>query len=478
MKPRTILLCAALSLLGPASAMAVGPEEGLRPRRLVVCLDGTQNSPEQAVEQFDGHKLFKPTNVLKTFRAILPIGDGVSQIAFYSEGVGSLIGEPTPYANIEVWVDRIVGGAFGVGYEPRVKSAYRFLVANYHPHDQIFVFGFSRGAAEAQTLVRFVEWVGGVLPGKEVGGILNKEDEYYIAELYDGFRKSQSSPHSHAAPGKAQEVFDEIRKRRGGRPDVIRVPQEAQIEFLGVYDTVLSVGSRFAPDGKVTTVAEEYAYLVDETPPKIVKTIRHALSIDERRWDFRPQIWRPDAVNPSQSLVQRWFPGVHSNVGGGYRYDDLADHALEWMLAETTVHAPVALDAVYLKHYFGPEKSVCNEPSRPDTNTAWMKFADLIRGKSGRGVRDLAALDHDGIWERAGLGFHESLGALIISDCTYRPRNLLQYLATHPARVAEFPESQRVELRQIIEEFKARSGQGNPKPYHCQPFHCQAAASN
>src|ERR1700687_4068251 len=111
MKPRTILLCAALSLLGPASAMAVGPEEGLRPRRLVVCLDGTQNSPEQAVEQFDGHKLFKPTNVLKTFRAILPIGDGVSQIAFYSEGVGSLIGEPHTYANIEGWVGRSICGA-------------------------------------------------------------------------------------------------------------------------------------------------------------------------------------------------------------------------------------------------------------------------------------------------------------------------------------------------------------------------------
>ena len=152
--------------------------EASRPRRLVVCLDGTQNSPEQEVKPVGGHKLYKPTNVLKTFRAIRPVDDeGVSQIAYYSEGVGSMIGEDTLYAKVEVWVDRIFGGVAAVGYGSRVKSAYRFLVANYRPGDQILVFGFSRGAAEAQTLVRFIAWVGGILHKDAAGGLLYKRNE-------------------------------------------------------------------------------------------------------------------------------------------------------------------------------------------------------------------------------------------------------------------------------------------------------------
>ena len=477
MKPWIIRICAALFLLGPTCAMAAGAE-GEGPRRLVVCLDGTQNSPEQDVESFaGGHKLYKPTNVLKTFRALVPVADGVNQIAFYSEGVGSQIGEPTRFARFAVLVDRIFGGAFGVGYEPRVKAAYRFLVATYQPGDQIFVFGFSRGAAEAQTLVRFIEWVGGVLPQGDVamGGILHKQDEYYLPELYDGFTRSQVG-HPHENPETAEKVFAEIRRRRHD-DKVIEPPQPARIEFLGVYETVVSVGSRFAPDGKVTTVEKRFAYLVDEAPPKIVDTIRQALAVDERRWDFRPQIWRPATGNPSPSLVQLWFPGVHSNIGGGYRFDGLADNALEWMLAEANKHLEtnkqLGLDSSYLDNYYGPRKHKlpCHDPSRPESDTAWFRFGDLIRGKSGRGVRDLGALDRNGSWERAGLGFHESLGALLIGDCTYRPRNLLQYLADYPARIAEFPmpAPQQDEIRQIVAEFKARSGEANPKPYHCQP---------
>jgi uncharacterized protein (DUF2235 family) len=243
-------------------------------KRLVLCLDGTQNSPEQDVGIVNGYKLYKPTNVLKTFRAISPVGldpvgtSKVSQIAYYSEGVGSMIGESTGYGKFEVLVDRVIGGAEGSGYEARVKSAYRFLVANYEPNDKIFVFGFSRGAAEAQTLVRFIDWVGGAT--RDVGGILRKADEYWIPQLYDGFRQSQMKPYSHATPGKVDKVYDDIRNQGGHFEN----PQEAWIEFLGIWDTVVSVGSRLAPDGKVATVAEKYGYLVDRRPPNCVKVIR------------------------------------------------------------------------------------------------------------------------------------------------------------------------------------------------------------
>src|SRR5258708_29432018 len=125
MKSRAILSFKIRLLLGAVAPMAAGHAEAGRPRRLVVCLDGTQNSPEQAVDPASKVvKLYKPTNVLKTFRAILPVGkDGMNQIAYYSEGVGSMIGEESGYARVEVLVDRIFGGAAGGGYEPRVKSA-------------------------------------------------------------------------------------------------------------------------------------------------------------------------------------------------------------------------------------------------------------------------------------------------------------------------------------------------------------------
>ena len=488
-KPPVVIALALLSWLGNAVMAASEPELAPRPKRLVLLLDGTENGPEQDVDSSYGYKLYKPTNVLKTYRAIRAVDEGVDQVAYYSEGVGSEIGQPTPFSGLGVFVDRFLGGLFAFGYEPRVKDAYRFLVANYKPGDQIFVFGFSRGAAEAQTLVRFIAWIGGVLPDKDLGGILKKQDEYYIPELYDGFRGSQIKPYSHSNQGKAQEVFDRIRARRctsersGGpvelaqcRQRAIGDPVGAQIDVLGVYETVVSVGSRLAPDGSVTTVAERYAYLVDRIPPKIVKTIRQALSVDEARWDFRPQVWQPDddSLAKSGALMQRWFPGVHSNVGGGFRYDELANHALGWLLDKTNLRAELGLDPDYMIHFL--RSSECADASRPNSDTAVYKFAELIRFKSGRGIRKLATWDKAGSWERSGLGFHESLGRLLIDDCTYRPQNLLEFLAQHPQRIAEFPASQQGDIRQIVE--LSRGGKRSPKPYYlCRPpVDCTAAA--
>ena len=439
-----------------------------------MCLDGTQNSPEQEVKPVGGHKLYKPTNVLKTFRAIRPVDDeGVSQIAYYSEGVGSMIGEDTVYAKVEVWVDRIFGGVAAVGYGSRVKSAYRFLVANYRPGDQILVFGFSRGAAEAQTLVRFIAWVGGILHKEAAGGLLHKRNEYWIPELYEGFRRSCT----------ADEVFAEIRRRsndavigvtrpakltcRGERDLVeqpqprsaaqrgwIYNPQAAQIEFLGVYDTVVSVGWHLIPARQ----ARKYAYLVDKIPPTIVKTIRQALAIDERRWDYSPQVWQPSDLEPQEDgvrpLVQLWFPGVHSNVGGGYPHDEMANGAFTWVVGEAEKIAHLAVDHDYL-HFFEENQDPCADPCRPDSDGLGWKILDLVRCKTFRGVRELATWDEDGSWEKSGLGFHESLGTLVLCDRTYRPKNLLEHLGKNPHRIDDFP-SHRCEIGQIVDDFNGK----------------------
>jgi uncharacterized protein (DUF2235 family) len=458
MRQRSLATCAVLLLVGTAGAAAALPPEH-RPPRIVICLDGTQNGPEQAVEsEGGGVSLYKPTNVLKIFRAIEPkADDGTSQLAYYSDGVGSMIGEISFSGRVEADYDRVFGGALGIGYESRVKAAYRFLLANYQPGDQIVVIGFSRGAAEAQSLVRFIDWM---------GGLLRKRDEYYIPEMWAVFADKRG------APGEAERRIKWIRSRRQ-KESAIGDPVPVAIEFLGVFDTVLSVGSRLAPEAAGTTVEAKYAYLVGPTPPKIVKTVRQALAIDENRWDFRPQIWQcpsPDSVR--QSLAQLWFPGVHSNVGGGFRHDGLADAALMWMVEEMQGAlerdgGALALDYSYLEHYFpqGP----CVEPSRPGPSLFY-EFLDLIRLKAGKGVRDLDAWDRGGSWPQAGLNFHESLGKLLIDDCTYRPKNLLKFLVEDAGRIGMFPLWQQDEIRAIVADWKC----GVKKPDRCKCVPCQA----
>jgi uncharacterized protein (DUF2235 family) len=422
-------------LLVSATAARAEPGAASGARRLVVCLDGSLNSPEEGKYKKDAQHpwpFFKPTNVLKIYRAVLPVAaDGTSQIPFYSDGVGSFIGNTATPGRLETAVDRFYGGVAGSGYEERVKSAYRFLVGNYHPGDQIFIFGFSRGAAEARTLARFVDWV---------GGLLHKSDEYYIPELFGVWGRER------ARPGAAEEWF---RKMHG-----LERPLPAEITFLGVFDTVISLGFRLAADFQETdvpTVGPRFDFYVDKTPPAIVLTARQAVAIDERRWDFRPQIWRgPAPGRPPGSLAQVWFPGVHSNVGGGYDNDGLADNALMWLLDQAHA-AGLDLDCAYLG-------KLGSKSQLYETDTGAYRIFEWLRGKAGRGRRDLDAGGGAG----AAIRVHESAGALLLSDRAYWPANLLAYLAAHQERIDDFPAGEQDCIRQLVAAWKAKPGDRKP----------------
>jgi uncharacterized protein (DUF2235 family) len=426
-------------------------------RRLVICLDGTLNNAEQSVANVDTHKLFKPTNVLKTCRALLPVAaDGASQIAYYVEGVGSVISEPVPFPRLYRISETLFGGGAGAGFLARVKSAYRFLVENFQDRDEIFIFGFSRGAAEALALARFIAWT---------EGLLHKDDEYYIVELFEGFRASttekttvdelmekiNSRGHPRRDPTPAQE---ECRKREGenrrlllpvvpssgDRPAVPAQPRRkieparpVSIRFVGVYDTVIALGSRFKREGDVTTTPPEFAFLGGKRPPAIVERACQALAIDERRWDFRPQVWEDGAAG-CQDTEQMWFPGVHSNVGGAYPDDGLANGALQWMLSQAAA-AGVGFDPAYIKHFI---PWVCSD--RPSTDTLLYRLGELVRWKRGLGVRSLPA----------GAKLHESVAWLLLSDETYRPENLLQFLAASPQAIEQFPAPLQPRIRDIV----------------------------
>jgi uncharacterized protein (DUF2235 family) len=267
-------------------------------RRLIVCADGTWNSNDEQ----KGH----PTNVVKMARAILPVaGDGTSQVVYYHQGVGT-----------GGWLDRWFGGAFGQGLSGNVMQCYRFLVDNYvDPNgdgagDEIFLFGFSRGAFTVRSLAGFIRNV----------GLLKPEHADRIEEAYDHYRNPGDDWHPNGPKALAF--------RAAYSRDV------PAIKCVGVWDTVgaLGVPTR-GPLGKFTR--GKFGFHNVGLSGRIENAF-HALAIDERRGPFAPSLWELTdedlRKSPQQRVEQVWFAGVHSNVGGGYPDSGLSDIAFLWMM--------------------------------------------------------------------------------------------------------------------------------------------------
>lgn len=401
-------------------------------KRLVLFLDGTWNSPERGAAAASS-ALFKPTNVLKLSRALLPRGgQGSVQIGLYLEGVGSFIGERSRAGRLQALGDRFFGGLFGGGFEGRVKAACRFLIDNWEPGDTIHLFGFSRGAAQAASLARFLDWC---------GGLIAKRDEYFLPELFARFTASR------AAEGEAIAAIAAIRARRGdGR--AIGDPRRAAIAFLGLFDPVLALGSRLRADlleGEVGTVDRRLAFHAGREMPANVHVARIALAIDERRWDFRPILWRPPA-ELADRLEHRWFAGAHSNVGGGYERDGLANFPLYWMASEARA-AGLEFDRDYLSNFRPNAKG-----DRRDERRGWMRWSEIARGKAGQGSRTIETVD--GVIDDSAL-------RLMLADLTYRPANLLRAIELRPELLAGQSAEARERLRGLAAAQRAAGARAN-----------------
>ena len=137
-------------------------------KRIVLCADGTWNVRDQVDKASNTRR---PTNVTKVARAVRPrASNGTDQAVFYHEGVGTAGG-----------LDRYTGGAFGEGIEANIRELYRFLVYNYEPGDELYFFGFRRGAFTVRTLAGLMNKV----------GLVQKDDDYYVPELYACYEGSK-----------------------------------------------------------------------------------------------------------------------------------------------------------------------------------------------------------------------------------------------------------------------------------------------
>ena len=255
-------------------------------KRIVVCCDGTWNTPDQLA----------PTNVSKVAQAIAPKDPfGREQHTFYHRGVGT-----------NRW-DRIRGGGFGFGLSRNVRDAYGFLVQNFEPGDELFFFGFSRGAFTARSTVGLIRNC----------GILRRKHADLVDKAYAFYRSRKSTTHPRSMEA---QLF-----RRS-------YSHETSIRFIGVWDTVGALGIPLSGLRLVNLINRRWQFH-DTALSAIVDAAFQALAIDEKRAPFQPAIWAPPATKAAhQRLEQVWFSGVHSDVGGGYQDPALAEIALVWMV--------------------------------------------------------------------------------------------------------------------------------------------------
>jgi uncharacterized protein (DUF2235 family) len=274
-------------------------------KRIVLCFDGTWNTPgDDAVP--DDQRV--ETNVRRFWRSVAETGpDGVHQEAWYNEGVGTSR------------LNKLAGGVFGAGLDKHILDGYRQLVDTYEDGDEVYVLGFSRGAYTARSLVGMIRNCGLVRPS--VASV-------QVGVAYGIYRTRQDGPDSMAA-----RAF----RRMFGR--------EIGIKFLGVWDTVGALGIPLAAAARLDAALYEFH---DTQLSSIVERAYQAVALDEHRGEYDITLWDPKE-KPGQVLEQRWFPGAHSDVGGGYPDRRLSDLALRWMqdrAAEAGLGlAPVALGA-------------------------------------------------------------------------------------------------------------------------------------
>jgi uncharacterized protein (DUF2235 family) len=289
-------------------------------KRLALFLDGTWNEESDNTNVWRLRSLFAPVS-----------SDGCEQRTYYSAGLGTKFGE------------KARGGMFGHGIDTAITSAYEWLIENYEPNDEIFIFGFSRGSYTARSLSGFVSKCGLLQRGSPLG----------VNQLWKRYRHSGAKTIRELIAG--ERGGDECRFEENW---MLKYARPVQIKFIGVFDTVGALGVPFPI----------YRRLKGSAYPFLNTGLRqnneyafHALAIDEHRKAFKPTLWtNPGATSAKPRSIdkteQRWFVGAHANVGGGCFNDPLAQLPLKWL------EGKAAKLGLTFKDLFAPEQNAATGP--------------------------------------------------------------------------------------------------------------------
>jgi uncharacterized protein (DUF2235 family) len=340
--------------------LVAGNAASVQGRNLIICCDGTNNKfgPEN-------------TNVVRLVQ-VLDRNPQVQRL-YYDAGVGTL---PNPGAltALAKRLSEYWDLAFAADLPDRISSAYKYLMEIWEPGDRVFLFGFSRGAYTVRVLAGLL-YLLGLMPR---GG---SNMVPYVMRLFGSLRNLPQKP---SASGKKSywDICNEFRWTfarpvPGQDTDNRHFP----IHFLGVWDTVSSVGWVWDP--------KRYPFTAHNPT---IDAIRHAVSLDERRAFFRQNL--AAQANTKQDLVEIWFPGVHSDVGGGYPEPESALWRLsfEWILGEAQKFG-LLVDPQRLAEVL--QRTVCPQhpwadPKHESLTPSWW-FAEffpklVFRSKSGRSL--------------------------------------------------------------------------------------------
>ncbi|KAF3908114.1 hypothetical protein ABW21_db0207628 [Orbilia brochopaga] len=302
--------------------------DGHRGKRIIICCDGTW-------QDSDNGDAGSPSNVTRFARSLKSVSDaGITQITYYQSGVGA------SYASK---VGRLIAGGTGLGLSEHVREAFVFISNNYHVGDEIFLIGFSRGAFTCRSIAGLIDRI----------GVLTRRGMESFPKIYEDYINFR--------------LKDQAYIRRQGWERIRGVTVKA----IGCWDTVGALGIPTSPMIEKCKCNEKYKFHdTDLTPSKssvwpgsdelqLINVVAatqnafHALGLDERRLPFTPTLWRLPIRDPKErhldiipNLKQVWFPGVHTNVGGGYADQELSDLTLVWMIEQLSPFLGFDLDYV------------------------------------------------------------------------------------------------------------------------------------
>lgn len=355
-----------------------------QPKRLVLFLDGTWNN------------VHSNTNVWR-LRALCAAkgADGRPQLLYYSIGVNGFL-----------------GGVFGQGLDENIRLAYEWLVENYNDGDEIYIFGFSRGAYTARALAGLVAIDGILKPGSPIG----------VGELFDQYKQGELNVWQLGDKKKRGDTANLTRNEEW----ILKYSRPVDVKFVGVWDTVGSIGLKA---GNVRGFSRsQFEYLQTGLRIHILNAYQ-ALAIDEHRDDFLPTIWdrrlpndKNDVVaqpRPIATVEQRWFVGAHANVGGGYDTDLLAQVPLRWMMKKAALHGLT----------FRSEVDLDGNVSKASINDSYLEFADgwyaKISSPFYRPIGPDAEVRERGKFVNVNETIDSSVFERWRVDSSYRPTNLV-----------------------------------------------------
>src|SRR5262245_16949625 len=340
-------------------------------KKLVVCCDGTWNTPRTETNIFRTYRFLRerlgsPTEVSHKEGVRTCAGraaDGSDVVLFYDQGVGT------------DWFSRLLGGGVGAGLSDNVRDAYHFLSHNFVPGSDIYLFGFSRGAYTARSLCGFLK----------AAGLLDKPSMKDVWQAYMDRYVTAHAPGVAAQPSGwspdrirnwlVKEASDAVGRLTGS--DLARLPThgDVKIKFIGVYDTVGALG---VPIPAAAAVNEPIVGFHDTTLGSTVESAVQALAVDERRGPYLPALWTQAAnavALAGQSVLQVWFPGVHSDIGGGYHDKGIGDTTWYFMMRQVAGKGLVIDPAQPT-----PSCTLADLPAQHESfDTTWKDLSDRLK---------------------------------------------------------------------------------------------------